>query len=71
MGNCFLSAITLLLTFFKENLFVLAVISTRSFNSPQSLLSFKQLPAFGSSNFTNIVLQSGFDIIFDFSYFHI
>ena len=42
-------------------MFVLAVIGTKSFNSPQSLLSFKGLPALGSSNFRYIVLQSGFD----------
>ena len=36
---------------------------THSFNSPQSLLFFKELPALGSSNFPHIVLQSGFDLL--------
>ena len=55
--NCFLSAITVLFPFFKGNFFDLAVICRGS------LLSFKELPALRSSNFTYIVLQSGFDLL--------
>ena len=61
--NCFLSAITVLFPFFKGHLFAQAVIGTHSSNSPQSLLSFKELTTLGSSNFTYIVLQSGFDLL--------
>ena len=43
--------------------FVLAVIGTHSFNSPQNLLSFKELPALGSRNLTYIEIQSGFDLL--------
>ena len=49
--------------FFKGNLFALAVIGTHSFSSPQSILSFMELPDLGSSNFTYIVLKSGFDLL--------
>ena len=52
-----------LFPFFKANLFALAVIGTYSFNSPQSLLFFMELPDLGSLNFTYIVLQSGFDFL--------
>ena len=48
---------------FKGNFFVLAVTGTHSFNSFRSLLSFIEFSAFGSSNFTYIVLQSEFDLI--------
>ena len=61
-GNCFLSAMTVILPFFKGNFFALAIIGTHSFNS-FCLLSFIEFPAFGSSNFTYIVLQSEFDLI--------
>ena len=63
-GNCFLSPITVLLPFFKWNVIVLAVIGTNSFNSLWSIFSFQELPTFGSSNFTNIVLQN--DLIFKY-----
>lgn len=50
--------------FFKGKLFFqVEIVGTHSFNSSQSLLSFKKFPAFGSSKFTYIVLQKGFDLI--------
>ena len=61
MNNKILSR---LLPFFKGKLFFqVAIVGTHSFNSSQSLLSFKKFPAFGSSKFTYIVLQKGFDLI--------
>ena len=44
--------------FFKET-----GTGTYFFNSPRSLLSFKELPALGSSNFTYLVPQSDFDLL--------
>ena len=61
--SCFFSAITVLIHLFKRNVFILAGIGTHSFNWLWSLLSVKELPAFGWSNFTYIALQSGFDFI--------
>ena len=57
--KCFLSAKAVLLSLFKGNLFVVALIGKHSFTS----LSFKELVALGSSNFTHTELQSGFDLM--------
>ena len=61
--KCFVSAITVPLPLFKGKLFVAAIIGTYSLNSLLSLLYFKELVAFGSSNFTHTELQSGLDLM--------
>ena len=54
---------TVLFPYLKGHLLALAVIGTYFFNTPPSFLFFNELPAIGSSNFTYIVLQSGFDLL--------